>query len=228
MKPCAPVPVRIVKAVVRPRERDVEGRTPAAQRDGVRQCRERSLGKARREAQPLALEPGARLLEPADRCGMIDHDTVLGEEEDRPLAQHGKTILGEEGEVRPHRRRSHRRERAMAATPGRRPLARRAAARAGSTAPGRRLPRIGSRRSISKSPAGEGLSDTMCTRCCRQMREIAAVSRSGARTIQHALDQLAAKGAINKAAEDFIVESKGGEKCSGSTSLHSRQRLRFP
>jgi len=53
------------------------------------------------------------------------------------------------------------------------------------------------------------------------------VSRSDARAMRHALDQLAAKGTIKKAVEDSIVEDKGEEKCSGSTSLHSRQRLRF-
>jgi hypothetical protein len=36
----------------------------------------------------------------------------------------------------------------------------------------------------------------------------ARVSRSDARTIRHVLDQLAAKGAVKKAAEDFIVEGK--------------------
>jgi hypothetical protein len=34
----------------------------------------------------------------------------------------------------------------------------------------------------------------------------ARVSRSDARTIRHALDQLAAKGAVKREAEDFIVE----------------------
>ena len=36
----------------------------------------------------------------------------------------------------------------------------------------------------------------------------ARVSRSDARTIRHAVDQLAAKGAVKKAADDFIVEGK--------------------
>jgi hypothetical protein len=36
----------------------------------------------------------------------------------------------------------------------------------------------------------------------------ARVSRSDARTIRHALDQLSAKAAVKRAAEDFIVEGK--------------------
>jgi hypothetical protein len=36
----------------------------------------------------------------------------------------------------------------------------------------------------------------------------ARVSRSDARTIQQALDQLAAKGSVRKAAEEFVVEAE--------------------
>ena len=36
----------------------------------------------------------------------------------------------------------------------------------------------------------------------------ARVSHSNGRTIRHALDQLAAKGAVKKSAEDFLVEAR--------------------
>jgi len=36
----------------------------------------------------------------------------------------------------------------------------------------------------------------------------ARVSRSDARTIQQALDQLAAKGSVKEAAEDFVIEAE--------------------